>query len=494
MTLLRKLLISLLAIPLLVSMSCGLTADEYMIENADQLSDLTTHPGDVVILKNGVWMNQNLVFTGNGTAEQPITLRAETGGEVILTGNSSLRLYGEYLVVDGLLFADGTTSSEAVIEFRISSSKKARHCRVTNTKIINYNPSGKDTDYKWVSLYGHHNRVDHCHFEGKTHNGALLVVWRTTDPDYHQIDHNYFARRPDLGYNGGEIIRIGISETSLSDSHTLVENNLFEECNGEIEIISNKSGHNIYRNNTIRDSRGTLTLRHGNSCEVYNNFLFGGTSKDCGGIRIIGKDHKVYNNYLQDIRGDEYRAAISIVNGMPDSPLNEYLRVINALVVNNTLVNCAHPIVIGAEVDQLKSLPPKDCHISNNVVVVYTSTSTKSRLIEYDADPENITYRNNMMYGVALGIPDQPGIAIQDPLLEFDDIWRPSHVSPVISYGATGYPFMTFDIDGQSRSGEIDAGCDQVSEELATNRPLKKPDVGVQWEGSVKAQCTHGPH
>ncbi len=467
--------------------SLRLNATEYQISSAGELDALSLSPGDTVIMAKGVWENQQLKFEGVGTESEPITLMAEEGGEVLLTGNSKLSMGGEYLVVEGLLFKEGSITSDAVINFRTSSSDEAFHCRLTNTKIIDYNPANKDTEYKWVSIYGQYNRVDHCHFEGKTHNGATLVVWRpNNDPDYHQIDSNYFGPRPDLGYNGGETIRVGTSDNSLSASYTVVESNVFEECDGEIEIISNKSCKNIYRNNTFRNSEGSLTLRHGNACEIYNNFFFGTSSKDCGGIRIIGEDHKVYNNHLQDIPGDGYRAAISIVNGVPDSPLNRYFQVLNAEVVNNTIVDCRHPIVIGAGADSEKSLPPKDCEISNNVVAVYSSSTIE--IIEYEDEPLNMTYQNNIMFGASLGIPDQTGIEIVDPELSFaaDNLWRPEASSPVISYGVDTFSYVTFDMDGQSRVSTNDAGSDQLSADKITNTPLDKSDVGVSWVGPVK--------
>ena len=54
-----------------------------------------------------------------------------------------------------------------------------------------------------------------------------------------------------FGSNGGETLRIGTSHYSLSDSFTVVENNYFERTNGEVEIISVKSGKNQIRNNVF---------------------------------------------------------------------------------------------------------------------------------------------------------------------------------------------------------------------------------------------------
>ena len=173
-----------------------LLATEYFVTNTSEFNALSLTPGDVVILQNGVWENTRLEFEGNGTESQPITLKAETGGEVFFTGNSSLEIGGEYLVVDGLVFTEGYTTSGHVIAFRTSSSNHAYHCRLTNTKIVDYNPTNSGTEYKWVSLYGQYNRVDHCHFEGKNHAGAMLVVWLDDQPNYHQIDSNYFGPRP----------------------------------------------------------------------------------------------------------------------------------------------------------------------------------------------------------------------------------------------------------------------------------------------------------
>lgn len=115
--------------------------------------------------------------------------------------------------------------------------------------------------------------MDHCYFVGKNHSGTLLVVWMDSSPDFHTIDHNYFGYRPEYGANGAETIRIGTSDWSMYNSNCIVEYNYFEECDGEIETISNKSCENIYRYNTFYRTAGTLTLRHGNRCEVYGNFF-----------------------------------------------------------------------------------------------------------------------------------------------------------------------------------------------------------------------------
>lgn len=50
----------------------------------------------------------------------PITLTTEEPGRTYITGNSNLRIYGDYLIVDGLFFKDGK-----VPQVRLSNSEMA---------------------------------------------------------------------------------------------------------------------------------------------------------------------------------------------------------------------------------------------------------------------------------------------------------------------------------------------------------------------------------
>ena len=364
-------------------------------------------PGDTIKMKDGTWTDIQLEFYANGTAVKPIVLMAETPGNVLITGSSTLSIWGEYLVVRDLNFSDGqSVGTKSVIQFRKDSNNLANNCRLTNTRILDFNPVSSSTNYKWVSIYGKNNRVDHCHFAGKNHQGALLTVWLDGQPDYHRIDHNYFSDIPDLGENGGKTIRIGTSTYSMTDSYTTVEYNLFESCDGEIEIISNKSGFNVSRYNTFRNNNGMLTLRQGNDCEVYGNFFFGRIDKSSGGVRIIGERHKVYNNYFQDLN-QGLRSGVSMMNGVPDSPLNRYFQVKNAQVVNNTFVGCQESIAIGEGSDSERTLRPLDCIIANNAI----QGTTRGKAIVYTDTPINMTYEANYIEGT-IGVPDAAFLGI----------------------------------------------------------------------------------
>jgi len=336
--------------------------------------------GDTLVMRDQIWKDEQIRFEGQGTAVAPIVLKAETPGNVVLSGSSSLEIAGKYLVVDGLVFKNGHSEGD-VISFKIAG-KQAEHCRITNTVIRDYNIPGDKTDNKWISLYGTYNRVDHCLIEGKTNPGTTLVVWLDGHANYDEIDHNYFGQRPDLGANGGETIRVGTSEWSQTDSYTTVEDNYFKKCDGEIEIISNKSCHNTYRHNTFEACRGTLTLRHGNYATVEGNTFLGEGEPESGGIRIIGAHHTVKDNYFQGLRGTGLRAAISVMNAQRNPALNGYWPVDSVSIANNTIVNCKEGILIGSGAgDKGRVVAPVGCLLSNNKTYPNKSAITRNRTI-----------------------------------------------------------------------------------------------------------------
>ncbi|WP_440876917.1 chondroitinase-B domain-containing protein [Thalassotalea sp. PLHSN55] len=350
-----------------------LLAKDYLVKDQASYQDAVKRlvAGDKVILANGTWNDFEILFTGKGKKHQPIELTAETKGKVILSGQSNLRLAGEYLKVSGLVFKDGYTPSSAVISFRRNKNELANHSRVTEVVIDNFsNPDRFESDY-WVGMYGKNNRFDHSHLEGKRNKGVTFAVRlnsKDSQENYHRIDHNYFGPRPILGSNGGETLRIGTSHYSLTDSFTLVENNFFDRCDGEVEIISIKSGKNQIRNNTFFESRGTLTMRHGNGNLIENNVFFGNGVDHTGGIRVINRDQIIRNNYLEGLTGYRFGSGFTVMNGVPNSPINRYHQVVNAQIENNSFINVDH-IHLAAGSDSERSATPQNSQFSHNLFV-----------------------------------------------------------------------------------------------------------------------------
>ena len=435
--------------------------------------------GDTVMLAAGTWTDVQVCIRNSGTPERPLVVMAEEGGKTVLNGASQLQIGGSNVVVDGLLFKGGALESGSVIEFRDGSSAEAVGSRLTNCAVIDYNPPDDRTEYKWVSLYGRRNRVDHCFFEGKNHQGCLLVVWLDEVPDSHRVDRNLFGRRPLLGRNGAEIIRIGTSDWSMHNSRTVVEENVFVECDGEHEIISNKSCENVYRGNTFIRSKGALTLRHGNRCVVEGNFFFGEGVDSTGGVRIIGEDHRVYNNYFQDLRGTGFYSALSMVLGIPDGPLNGYFQVKNAQVVFNTFVHCRKALTVGFVRDRAEAtLPPLGCVVANNVIL-----GDGGSLIEELAAPVGMRYEANVMNGGQVILKVPAPMPLKDPRLEKspDGLWRPAAGSPARGAAAGAFPYVAEDMDGQPRPERKDAGADQASDAPVRRKPLVPSETGPPW-------------
>ncbi|SHJ07346.1 chondroitinase-B domain-containing protein [Aquimarina spongiae] len=352
-------------------------------------------PGDSIILASGVWEDTELLFEAKGEKDNPITLTVEEKGKTTLEGNSNLRIAGEYLVVSGLVFKNGFTPTSEVISFKKDKNTFASHSRLTECVIDNYsNPERREQDY-WIGIYGKNNRIDHNHFEGKGNLGVTMAVRLNSKKfieNHHQIDHNYFGPRQTLGSNGGETLRIGTSHHSLSNSNTIVENNYFDRCGGELEIISNKSCQNTFRNNVFYECRGTLTMRHGNETMVKNNVFIGNGIPSTGGIRVINGKQTVENNYGIGLTGYRFGGALVVMNGVPNSPLNRYFQVEDAKINNNTFINCNY-IQLCAGSDSERSATPINSEMKNNI---FYNESKDDTFTVYD-DISGIDFQNNII-------------------------------------------------------------------------------------------------
>lgn len=357
-------------------------------------STLSLKPGDTVVLANGEWKDFEILFKGKGTERKPITLKAETKGKVVLTGLSNLRLSGEHLVVEGLVFKNGYSPTGEVISFSENKDLLANHSRVTDVVIDGFSNPDKFNADKWVVMYGRNNRFDHNHLVGKNNAGVTMAVRLNSEAsqeNHHRIDHNYFGPRPILGSNGGETLRIGTSKYSLTDSFTVVENNYFDRCNGEVEIISNKSGKNQFLNNVFFESRGTLTLRHGNGNLVEGNVFFGNGQEHTGGIRVINANQTIRNNYMEGLTGVRFGGGFTVLNGVPNSSINRYHQVKNVKIENNTIVNVGN-INLAAGSDAERTAVPINSSFSNNLII---NSNGENPFNIFD-DVSGITFSNNI--------------------------------------------------------------------------------------------------
>lgn len=458
--LLPLLLLALCAPLLRAEKAWRLTAPNDMIGVGSRLD-----PGDVCLLPDATWTDQKLVLKANGTREKPVLIKPFTPGKFILTGKSSLTIEGDWLILDGLVFKDlGLEDGDGVV-------LKGNNNRITNCVFDGGTPKFL------LRVFGMHHRIDHCYFANKTSGEPTLQIEvDEKTPNYHRIDRNHFGYRAPLGRNGGETIRVGYSGQSLWNSRTTVEQNLFERCDGEIEIISSKSCENIYRANTFRDCDGMLTLRHGNRCLVDGNFFFGGGKRGSGGIRVIGEDHVITNNYIENVK----QGGIWLTTGVPDGKLNQYYQADRALVAFNTIVDSAGPYLdLSAGLGGAgRTIKPKDVVIANNLFVL----GEGAQLLKGEAGA-NWKWQSNLASSPRALQLDHAGIRTADAHLErgAGGLLRPAAQSPARGAATGNFPAIKTDIDGHPRSAPLDIGCDQHSAAPAPARPLTPADVGPTW-------------
>ncbi len=454
----------------------------------------TAEPGTQIILANGIWKDVNIKFTGNGTEDQPILLRAETAGKVFLEGKSDLKLGGNYLEVHDLYFRNGQTPSQAVIAFKIGKDKIASHCRVTNTVIEDYNQLKRDRKDHWVEFWGRHNQMDHCYLAGKSNEGPTLRVdikGRENINNYHQIIHNYFGPRPRKGGPKAETIQIGDSGTSMSPSYTNISNNLFDRCNGEVEVISSKTNFNEFRNNVFYKSEGSLVTRHGNYCIIDGNYFIGDENNNVGGVRLINTGHWVTNNYFYNLKGTEFRSPLAIMNGIPKSPLNRYNQVTDVVVAHNTWVNCKSPwhFGVGTNISQKDVLPASEIRsarpirtvVANNLI--YNEKGDEKPIVAHDKI-DGINFQYNLLNNQKTAFEKVDGViassmevaAINDYLFAPKGIQNDTSV-----YSGFDFETISKDLMGNARTDKNNS-VGAMNQSIASDpQILNKEKYGPSW-------------
>jgi poly(beta-D-mannuronate) lyase len=291
----KKTIISIL----LVSFS-SLWAREIPVPNVAALPGAlgSAGPGDVIVLAKGNWPDAQIKVDRGGSVENPLTIRAESPGETLLTGTSFLEINAPHVVVDGLYFTQGAIDPKqfSVIHF------KSHHGTVRNTAVIDYNPPEFEDESYWAYFSGDNNVVEKCYFKGKNNMHPLLgnaIDGSRTNT----VRSCYFKNIPLDDGNGREILRMwGPGKFDPKDkdgAFNLVEGNLFDQADGEgTEIISLKSNYNQVLSNTIIASRGCLNIRQGSHNLVKGNILLGKGVVGAQGLRMSGMNNTVEGNYV----------------------------------------------------------------------------------------------------------------------------------------------------------------------------------------------------
>ena len=323
------------------------------------------------------------------------------------------------------------------------------------------------------------------------------------------IHHNCFANlapqvdekrgRPGNPFSGDsdrEAIIFGEGASQNIETEHLIETNVFEDCDGEDEMISFKTSKNVFRHNTVRNCMGSVHIRFGHGSEIYGNIFTGDVVTDfsdaayvahanyeSSGVVVYGTDHKVYNNHFENLTGgrkSKHRLPIVLDSGDTDETTgNDHQRPRGVLIAHNTLVNCQYGIGVGLNY----TLPPQNCVIANNLLVGKANV-----LFRMSADSENdttCTYAGNIAWAIApCSYGTEKQLTKKDPLLGTASVngWTLSLLtaeSPAINASAGSE--VKDDGFGGLRQDRPDVGAQEFGAKIPW-LPMQRAQVGPAAE------------
>ncbi|CAM3206524.1 chondroitinase-B domain-containing protein [Vibrio rarus] len=472
-------------------------ADNAAEEAAKQGTTATNiNANTTLCLDDGEYSSSEVDLRING-----FKVAAKNSGKAIIKNNEvQVTLSGRDSVLQGLVF-DGVTYGSQLISTRGHSNEVCQHCRITEVAVVNPKPAKKSGIL--VKIYGGDIWFDHSILSGKVNANPMISLVREKRLSQEQLAHNvvvyknYIANRPpvdgkiypDSGDNDYEAIRTGLSETHEKSSHSFVVANLFENIQGEAEVISNKASDNTISFNTIRSSYGSLTNRHGHNSKIENNFILGEGYPQSGGIRIVDHGHQVNNNYIESARylSSTHHGGIVLLgsDGAGDGD-NGYQQVEDVHITNNTIVDSVNSFNLDGGG---KKTQPRNVFIENNIVdkaVGPVFKSSKRGL------PPSSEILGNIFSGQKVADSDKI-TAAQLSSNEFasaglqrdskDNLYRPTDQSPSLTATITAdnkgeITTPSIDMDGQLRNSPATIGADEISTAEHVLKPLTYQDVG----------------
>jgi len=350
----KKIILSTLVLLLSAHLSF---AKSFLIHNEQEfkMANETAQPGDVIKIANGTYAPWAVTLSANGTQIKPITLTAETEGKVIFTGDvkqTLIKVAGNHTILSGISFTGCILSKEDGKTGMLINLDNTQHAQIENCYFEKNRGLVQFMGLIIVSGTGQHNQIDHCTFNGNIDELDIQVkITKTADcPLYTIISNNTFKNKDKVSwkiFNGGECVQVGQDPVLLGtmSPKTLVRNNRFIRCNGEGEVISNKSSDNKYIKNYFENCDGELVMRGGHDCLIDSNTIKGGDS----GIRINGTGHTVTHNTITDVK-----TGIRLMYGMAKgkNEIGFYIAPNQCTIKNNSISNANTGILVGDNKNQ----------------------------------------------------------------------------------------------------------------------------------------------
>ncbi|TKG91585.1 hypothetical protein EYV94_21405 [Puteibacter caeruleilacunae] len=463
--------------------------EQITVNSAKELYTVLTQmkQGGIINLQDGEYKNVKFAVNNQASKNHPLMIRAITPGKVVFSGDCHIDIFGDYIHLSGIEFSNiQRKKAEDLIR------DKGKYNSYSKLKFLNT----ADVDGVSIKLEGQFTEVHHCDFIGKTTGASYINMdIPKKEGSYHHVYRNFFARPP-LHRNGGSAMRVGHGSMTLNHAYVTIEENLFENCDGESEIISIKSSRNYIRNNTFRNCAGGFSLRQGRGSIVEGNFFIGNGTKRCHGIGIRGRDHYIFNNYFYKINAKE-SGVFSFGVASPEDPerikLGLYPRHFpmtqDIYIFHNTVIDNYSPYNInflGGYGTRNRFELPKNIVFYNNIFdktpdFMNTKKELQSVFVSnYFANKKSVT---DGVVATKLKLTKRGELQVPVANSTFQDksVAMPFNQANYKTFIKRDFN-VDYDIFGRKRDSQRDSGCFELnSADEMVNVPLNKEDVGCSY-------------
>ena len=414
------------------------------------------NPGDAVVLKNGNYSG-GITLSGGGSKDKPVFILAESLHGV--TWNSPKFNIGgnaHDIHIEGFSFNGGGKV------FEMKGGAKEIH--IIQNK---FNGGSRLADIEWEV-----DDVEIAHNEVSGTNGVTFLIRTAPEgtgkqaPKRLYFHNNYIHDISRNQSNGGEVLHLGFGRYTAPDREfeSLIEYNHFEKTDGDDEIIGFKSHKNHVRRNLFKGSNSHVSIRLGNENVVEENIILGGRYNI--GIRVIGVENRVLNNYIDLANGGGSAIVFfhrSYWSCCSDNQIN-YDHSRNNVIENNTFVGGSKILRIfnaGNTRDEAR-----DNTIKNNIFLFDnggnlfqddTGQHSRAEMISKNNWENNILWTKSGGAASSIGGNNKsvdPGLQTQNGLR------YPTATSPAVnaSIGSS----LKVDLFGKSRDAQPDIGALEV--------------------------------
>jgi len=445
----------------------------------------SAQPGDTVVIPDGTYTLGSeltgpiiIASTVDGTETNPITLRAETPGGVIITGdpntNRVMTVYGDWWIIRDFWFKDIDNPATGGLTRGVFTSGTTG-VRITNNKITNFNNTITGfSESGWMFWDGNPaasigTRIDHNTFD--TSGGKFIQVEAESRDTL--VDHNYATGFGEAGSFENSGIQLGSGGSDeLQNTNVIFEYNVFG--NSDADALHFKTNGNTVRYNTFINCDAITERGGGGNQTIHGNYfdLTGGNTNYA--MLIRGPNNVIYNNYINAATsgGQTYTILFGGTEASPNT--GDYFYARDTAFYNNTIVNSNASwgaVQFGKVATEVVS--PDNISLTNNII---THSSTSGSVIACRG-ATNLTFTSSLHYA-----PGSSGYWL--------DV-TPSGCDEITSGITKAYPNLTNEVVGSYTYQVLQSSNDGTAhaydeEDLFQGTREDPPDIGAIEYGASR--------